>query len=101
MYYGQIGDLLGLPAVTVGNILTGLNDPGDVPWYRVVAKDGYISSLKLGSKGERQRGLLRSEGYRLVRNRVDMDRHLWLFAGVSGGCERAEEYAQFLEGLKR
>jgi len=59
MYYGQIGQKLGVSGQVVGWILSGMpQSEWDLcPWYRVVAKDGFISSLKLGAKGLIQKTL--------------------------------------------
>jgi len=48
------------------------------PWQRVVAKNGFISSLKLGEKGWIQKEILASEGVP-VRNddTVDMQKYGW------------------------
>ncbi len=77
MYFGQISQLVGLPPRVVGWILSGLSvaECEIVPWYRVVAKDGFIASLKLGAKGIQQRLQLQAEGYHLHNNRVNMSKH--------------------------
>ncbi|GAB4146386.1 MAG: MGMT family protein [Patescibacteria group bacterium] len=80
MYFGQISNMVGGSARTVGWILSGLTleECDLVPWYRVVAKSGYISSLKLGIKGVVQKEKLEQEGYELKDDFVDMEKHLWL-----------------------
>jgi len=77
IYFGQISQLVGLPPRVVGWILSGLSvaECEKVPWYRVVAKDGFIASLKLGAKGIQQKLKLQAEGYGLQGDRVDMARH--------------------------
>ncbi len=79
VYFGQIGERLGISGLVVGFVLSGMtvNESAHVPWYRVVAKNGYISALKLGYKGEIQRSLLLKEGYSLENDKIDMSRHLW------------------------
>jgi len=77
VYFGQIAQYLNSNPRTVGWILSGLTqDECDaVPWYRVVAKSGFISSLKLGFKGQVQREKLTKEGYTLNGDFVDMEVH--------------------------
>ncbi|MBC7471914.1 MAG: MGMT family protein [candidate division SR1 bacterium] len=78
-YFGYIAGIVGSDARTVGWVLSGLNEAemGQVPWYRVVAKTGFISALKLGPKGLRQKQILQEESYTLVGDSVDMGKHLW------------------------
>jgi methylated-DNA-protein-cysteine methyltransferase related protein len=78
-YFGFIADVVGSDARTVGWILTGLTEDEmrQVSWYRVVAKDGYVSSLKLGAKGLVQKQLLAKEGYTLIEDHVDIQKHMW------------------------
>lgn len=78
-YFGYIASVVGSDARTVGWVLSGLNDieMAQVPWYRVVAKTGFISALKLGPKGLRQKQILQEEVYVLVGDTVDMGKHLW------------------------
>jgi len=103
MYYGQIADMVGTTARIVGFIMNGLqkDEMNEVPWYRVVAKDGFISSLKLGDKGHLHTKLLKQEGYKIEEDKVDMNEHLWLLAGIHHKEDRVEEYAHFIECLKR
>ncbi|MDJ0625472.1 MAG: MGMT family protein [Candidatus Caenarcaniphilales bacterium] len=103
MFFGQIADMVDSHARLVGYVLTGMNEEEMklVPWYRVVAKDGFISSLKLGMKGHIQKKLLLREGYKLNGDKVDMNEHLWLFAGINHLEDRVDDYEGFIEGLKR
>lgn len=77
-YFGQLAKVLGTTAKVVGWLLSGMKieEWDQIPWYRVVAKSGYISSLKLGQKGEIQKQMLISEGYNLNSDRVDMSKYL-------------------------
>ena len=77
VYFGQIAKRLGSNPRTIGWILSGLTkeECDAVPWYRVVAKNGFISSLKLGFKGQVQREKLTQEGYTLNDDFVDMEKH--------------------------
>jgi methylated-DNA-protein-cysteine methyltransferase related protein len=82
--FGTIGKLIGISGQMVGWILSGMsetewNTQDCVAWYRVVAKDGSISSLKLGIKGEIQRQILLDQGYTLIDNKVDMSQHFFGF----------------------
>lgn len=78
MYFGQIAQITGSNARVVGWILSGLTQEEcqQVPWHRVVAKNGFISSLKLGPKGILQRQKLINEGYIIHDNVVDMSIHV-------------------------
>jgi methylated-DNA-protein-cysteine methyltransferase related protein len=78
-YFGFIAGVVGSDARTVGWVLSGLIDEEmtKAPWYRVVNKAGFISSLKLGTKGLRQKQILQEEGYTLVGDSVEMGKHLW------------------------
>lgn len=93
MYFGQIGKLVvnknqtqevsesfvGVSGQVVGFILSGMaqEEWNLLPWHRVVAKDGYISSLKLGAKGLIQKQLLLSENITVIEDHVDMTKHLF------------------------
>lgn len=103
MYFGQIADLVSTTARIVGFVLTGLTEEEmqKVPWYRVIAKSGYISSLKLGAKGILQKELLIKENYEIENDKVKMDKHLWLFAGINRLEDKVETYEEFIEQLKR
>jgi methylated-DNA-protein-cysteine methyltransferase related protein len=72
MSYGEVGKQIGTTGWAVGIILTGLNDEecNQVPWHRVVAKNGTISALKLGLKGNAQIHLLELEGVEIEANQV-------------------------------
>jgi methylated-DNA-protein-cysteine methyltransferase related protein len=103
MYYGQIAELVGTTARIAGFVMNGLTEQEmrQVPWHRVVAKDGYISSLKLGEKGYLQKSILEQEGYKIIDDRINMNEHLWLFAGIQRLEDKVEQYSLFIEGAKR
>ena len=42
-----------------------------LPWHRIVAKDGYISAMNMGIKGQIQKQLLLDEGYTLIGDNID------------------------------
>jgi len=79
-YFGMVAQNVGSDARTVGWILSGMPESefGLIPWYRVVAKDGFISSLKMGYKGILQKELLLKEGYLIEDDRVNMIKHLMI-----------------------
>jgi methylated-DNA-protein-cysteine methyltransferase related protein len=83
--YGTIGVLLGISGQMVGWILSGMKQEEWelCPWYRVVAKDGSISALKLGPKGMIQKQLLLDEGYTMQDDKVDMTKHYFGFVAPS------------------
>jgi methylated-DNA-protein-cysteine methyltransferase related protein len=62
--YGKIANMSGATARTVGFILSGLTkeESKQYPWQRVVNREGFISSSKLGERGVLQEKLLQSEG---------------------------------------
>jgi methylated-DNA-protein-cysteine methyltransferase-like protein len=73
--YGQIARVLGRPraAREVGWAMSGC--PDELPWQRVVMKDGGISG---GIHAEVRRALLADEGVGFLPDgRVDMDAHRW------------------------
>lgn len=77
MTYGQIAALCGSPRAA--RIVGGVAHYGDtnLPWQRVVKKDG---SLAEGYPGgvEGHRTVLLSEGVTMTpNNKVDMGKHLW------------------------
>lgn len=74
--YGDIATIIGggCDARAIGMALAELPaERGDVPWQRIVAKDGVIST-----RGLRQRELLEAEGVAFdARGQVLMARHHW------------------------
>jgi methylated-DNA-protein-cysteine methyltransferase-like protein len=77
--YGRVAVLAGHPgqARLVGYALHALrNGPADeVPWWRVLNRDGYISNAY---EPRLQRELLEAEGVAVDnRERVDLGRYLW------------------------
>jgi methylated-DNA-protein-cysteine methyltransferase related protein len=77
VYYGQLARLLGVSAQVVGWTLSGMKQEEwpNLPWQRVVAKDGNISTLKLGQKGILQMDLLTQEGIEIIDETVDMSKY--------------------------
>lgn len=74
--YGQIAALLGSPmaARAVGYALSHLPEGSDVPWQRVINREGAISARGIGAApGDRQRALLEAEGHRFdASGRIDL-----------------------------
>ena len=74
--YGAIARAIGIPrgARTVGWALRACGD--DVPWHRVVNAQGNISWRPTGGY-HLQRALLRREGVRFARGRIDLQKFGW------------------------
>jgi methylated-DNA-protein-cysteine methyltransferase-like protein len=77
--YGQVAALAGnrRAARQVSRILHSSSRKHELPWHRVVNREGRIS-LPLGRGGDRQRTLLEAEGVRFdAAGRIDMNTHQW------------------------
>ncbi len=79
--YGAIGRHLGVPARHVARALASFTaeESRRLPWFRVVAANGIVSTAKLGAVGRRQVARLRAEGVAVTpRNQVaDFDAVFW------------------------
>jgi methylated-DNA-protein-cysteine methyltransferase related protein len=79
--YGAIGRHLGATARHVAFVLATFTEEESesLPWFRVVAANGVVSSTKLGAVGRRQIARLRAEGVSVtLRNKVaEFDRVVW------------------------
>jgi methylated-DNA-protein-cysteine methyltransferase related protein len=77
--YGYVSQNVGGTAQTVGWIMSGLSveECEVIPWHRVVAKTGDISTLKLGVKGLLQKTMLEEEGFEIVDDKVDLNSNFW------------------------
>ena len=80
-FYGQIANIAtseGFPitAQVVGWILSGIKEKefDQLAWHRVVAKNGFVASLKLGVKGLLQIALLEQENIEIVSDIIDMSK---------------------------
>jgi methylated-DNA-protein-cysteine methyltransferase-like protein len=64
MTYGQVAASLGLPraARAVGSALHHLPNPAEVPWWRVINREGRISTRCFDHPADYQRRLLLDEG---------------------------------------
>jgi methylated-DNA-protein-cysteine methyltransferase-like protein len=72
--YGAIGRRLHVTARQVAFILATLTvkESKRLPWFRVVAANGVVSSIKVGTVGRKQIARLRSEGVAVTpRNKVE------------------------------
>ncbi len=77
--YGAVGEALSHPAsgFMVGRWMAGC--PTDVPWWRVVSKQGTLPVWKRDPETERlQIERLREEGVEVIDGRVDMERFGYL-----------------------
>jgi len=77
--YGGVAAILGRPRAArgVGRALSLLGEDSDVPWWRVINRNGEISIKGLMHGPALQRALLEGEGVRFVRDRVDWRRFGW------------------------
>lgn len=78
--YGQVATIVGgCTARMVGYAMAALPFGTDVPWQRVINRQGKISLRSGGNGGARQRQLLEEEGVKFDdRGRVDFDKVGWL-----------------------
>ncbi|MGQ9926684.1 MAG: MGMT family protein [Chloroflexaceae bacterium] len=84
--YGRVAVLAGYPghARLVGYALHALRASGidDVPWWRVVNRNGFISNAY---EPALQRARLEAEGVQVdASDRVDLERYLWDGTGQEG-----------------
>ena len=79
--YGAIGQHLHGTARQVAHVLATLTaeESARLPWFRVVAAGGVVSTIKLGAVGRRQVERLRAEGVAVTpRNKAeDFDAIVW------------------------
>lgn len=78
--YGGVAALMGAPraARAVGRALSALPDGTDVPWWRVINRNGEISIRGMVHGAQVQRALLEAEGVRFDRHgRIDWRRVGW------------------------
>jgi methylated-DNA-protein-cysteine methyltransferase-like protein len=77
--YGQIAALSGHPraARQVVRLLHSLSDRENLPWHRVVDRNGHVS-LPMDGAGGLQRHRLIQEGVKVdAQGRMDLQRHGW------------------------
>jgi methylated-DNA-protein-cysteine methyltransferase-like protein len=85
--YGTIARHLQITARQVAFVLATLTNEESkgLPWFRVVAANGIVSSIKLGSVGRRQVARLRAEGVAVTsRNKVE-DFHVIAWSPIGIG----------------
>jgi len=81
--YGQIAGLAGSPraAIIVGEILRRQTDAADLPWQRVINREGRISIVNMEFPASLQAELLRAEGVEVTERDnayfVDLKRFQW------------------------
>lgn len=78
--YGRIGQLIGCTARSVGFAMAALPAGSDVPWQRVVNRQGKVSPRSDGEGNLLQRALLEAEGVCFdQQQRIDLQRYGWEF----------------------
>lgn len=77
--YGQVAELAGNRrwARVVGYALHAIPAESDIPWHRVVKKDGEVFRGEESSGGQCQIRLLRKEGVKITDGCVDMRKYQW------------------------
>lgn len=77
--YGQVAELAGNRrwARVVGYALHAIPAGSDIPWHRVVKKDGEVFGGAESSGGQCQIKLLEKEGVGFVDGYVDMKKYQW------------------------
>lgn len=78
--YGTVALLAGVPrgARIVGGILHFYCGSDELPWQRIINKDGYISTRCLEHPKELQKALLEQEGVEVSEDFVvDLDKYGW------------------------
>lgn len=78
--YGEVAYLLGQPrnARTVGYALSALPVDTDIPWYRVVGKNGRYGKISLAYSRDEQISRLQAEGIRFDEDeQFVLDAVLW------------------------
>ena len=78
MTYGQIGELVGCSARTVGFAMAALGGRSDIPWQRVINRQGRVSPRRDGEGNLLQRDLLEAEGVCFdPEGKIDLNRYRW------------------------
>lgn len=86
--YGQIAALAGSPraAIIVGEILRRQTQSADLPWQRVINREGRISIVNMEYPATLQAELLRAEGIEVTESAgsylVDLKRFQWHSEGA-------------------
>lgn len=93
--YGAIGKYLHATARQVAFVLANLTveESERLPWFRVVAANGIVSSTKLGAVGRKQIQRLRAEGVMVTpRNKVE-DFHVLAWSPTTPGARSISSMA--------
>lgn len=78
--YGTVATLAGLPrgARLVGGILHYNSDQYNLPWHRVINKQGFISIKSLSHPKTLQKALLEDEGIEVTSDfMIDLEKYGW------------------------
>ena len=78
--YGTVAAMAGRPRAprAVGGALSSLPEDHEIPWWRVIASSGRISTSSIHHTAQIQRALLEDEGVSLSEGgRIDWDLHEW------------------------
>ncbi len=78
--YGTIATLAGVPrgGRIIGGILHHFSDQHNLPWQRVVNKEGYISTRCPEHVKQLQKALLKQEGIEVSKDfMIDLDKYGW------------------------
>lgn len=77
--YGQVAELAGNRrlARVVGYALHAVPEGSDIPWHRVVKKDGEVFGGAKSPGGRLQTKLLKGEGVGFKNGHVDMEKYQW------------------------
>lgn len=78
--YGTVATMVDFPrgGRFVGGVLHFNSEKFDLPWHRVVNKDGFISIKSLEHPKELQKALLEQEGIEVSRDfMIDLDKYGW------------------------
>ena len=78
--YGTVATLAGLPrgARLVGGLLHFQSDKVELPWQRIINREGLISTKCLEHPKQLQKALLQQEGVEVSDNfMVDLDQYGW------------------------
>lgn len=79
MTYGQVARVAGKPRNPrqVGEILQGLHNETNHPWWRVINSSGRLSTYKVGT-GDLQKRLLEAEGIVIdTTGKISLERYRW------------------------
>ena len=100
--YGAIGKYLHATARQVGFVLANMTveESERLPWFRVVAANGIVSSTKLRAVGRKQIQRLRAEGVMVTpRNKVE-DFHVLAWSPTTPGTAVTPNPTDKVAGVK-